>query len=248
MNVKNKIKLLWMRVKEFCRCLNDHPIFNTIIGLSAILAVIIAIYSCSDTQNAKNDPAPSSLNIENEELNSSQSLKFNVCTIPEGAKWCRPLSDGSIVQSNEQFQIRFSNTKDEHCYIFQIGSDNKQVSLFFPQGRYKDSQRSYTNPVETNKEYILPRRQKEKNSAETYKFDDKSGYETFYFICSDTPLDTLKYAFEEINTNNSPKTHDIRLQVAQTDSAIYVNKLLNLIDNIKEGCKGCVQSLDIIHQ
>jgi hypothetical protein len=89
------------------------------------------------------------------------------------------IEEGSVLQSNDKFQVQFETKEDAYVYIIIHDSLNKAKQLF-PD----PSEITFSNKVKANSSHTVP--------TLGWRLDENVGKETIYVLASKNPLDNIK--------------------------------------------------------
>ena len=103
------------------------------------------------------------------------------------------IEEGSVLQSNDKFQVQFETKEDAYVYIIIHDSLNK-ANLLFPDPRI-----TLSNNVKANSSHTVP------TSEHWFWLDENVGIETVYVLASETPLDNIKAMLLAMEDVEEPK-------------------------------------------
>jgi prefoldin subunit 5 len=166
----------------------------------------------------------------------------------------KPFSNGDALKSGDTYKVIFTPNENFYVYIFQKDATN-QVQRLFPMQAFKEITLNNQNPVEKDRQYILPTKEK------SFRLDSNVGIEKIYFMVS---------RYKDVVLENLPQTITLPTQEKAVIALFEQHKgFSEIVDDAEkttlkwqennqdmsteiktrlQSCNGCVHVLNFIHK
>jgi hypothetical protein len=129
------------------------------------------------------------------------------------------IEDGSVLQTEDEFRVRFKTKKDAYVYIVIHDGLNK-AKLLFPD----PPKITFSNEVKANSIHTVP--------ATWFWLDENVGIETVYVLASENQLDNIKSLLPEMENVEEPENK--LMKFAKDNDAVVKFISFRHIDNTEE--------------
>ena len=113
------------------------------------------------------------------------------------------VKEGSILHSNDNFQVHFEINKDTYIYVLIFDSSGEAHQLF------PDPKIQLANNIKAGTKYSVPQ------ANQWFWLDENVGIETIYVLAAEKPLDDIKGLLKEMEGVNAPEKKALSAKVME---------------------------------